>query len=477
LRQLLTESLLLGVVAGVGGLVLAHWIGAALTQSGWLPETVDLTPDLTVFGFVLAVTVITSLAAGLAPARHAASRDVLTSLKSGHESTGIAPRSVRLRNLFLGAQAAASIVLLVLASLFGRALVRNYYSDFGFDVDRIGVVTFFYSGDDAVRLPELQDAAIGRIRALPGVEIAALADGVPFDTSFHPVQVESAGPRDFALVAETSAEYFSTLGVRVVRGRMYSETEVRGHAPVAVVSAALVRRFWAAEDPIGTSLRRISSTMAAIQIIGVTDDVSLRIGNKSGVVFLPLADSGKVGVRILFRARDNTPSLIPVVTNALLPIFDEMRKVQPKSILQVGLVSDELDKVTLGLRLLATVATGLGVLALLLAVVGLTGVTAFVVHQRTREIGIRLTLGATKKDILHLLLRQGLRPVVIGLAVGLIVALAASGLLAGFLYGIGPRDPIAIAAAVVTLLVFAAMAVFVPAHRATRLDPALVLRE
>ena len=474
-RQLLTESVLLGLVAGGLGLLLATWAGPALTQLAWIPPTVDLSPDLRVFGFVVLVSIASSMAAGLAPARQAARGDVASALKSGHDSTGTPPRASRLRRGFIGVQAAASIVLLLGASLFGRSLVRTTLGNHGFDPDPLVAVTIF--DDDvpartAVQSVDFASVVLAQVRSLPGVEAAALAVGVPFVGGWESSAIRDAQNtrRIVARQNRTTPEYFSTLGVPVRRGRIFTSAEAAADAPVAVVSAALVRRYWSDEDPIGASLARVHPSLASIAVVGVADDIvtAVRQTGAEPIVFRPMRHT-RDARRILIRASD--------ASALLAPLQDALRAIDGRVVLRATRMTDEIERAVGPVRMLAAVSGILGAFALMLAVIGVVGVTAFVVHQRTREIGVRLTLGASKGDIVRLVVGQEMRPVAIGLAVGVLVALLGSGFLRGVLYGIGPRDPIAIGAAVAVLFVSAGIAVLVPATRAARLDPARVLRE
>jgi predicted permease len=471
-RQLLTESVLLGTAAGGLGLLLATWIGPPLTHLAWIPATVDLSPDWRVYLFVALVSAGATLVCGAAAAREALGRDLAGAFKTSQSAAGRA-RSSHLRPLFIASQAATSILLLVGASLFTRALVRHTAGSHGFDVDRLLVVELLTDGPDAQPVHDLRREAVERLRALPGVELAAAAAGAPFTGGWRDLWLgePGLGGRVAALQIQTDASYFATLGVRLQRGRLYTDDDLRQRAPVAVVSAALVRRYWTAEDPLGASLARVHSSLASTHIIGVIDDITVAAQRRTPppVVHVPISDAA-AAPRVLVRARADAARLVEPTRHAL-------RDLETRLTVRLRTLREALDREVGPVRMLATVSGILASFTLTLAALGLVGVTAFAVHQRTREIGVRLALGAPHRRIVSLIVRQSLQPVIIGLAAGLLVALLASGLVANVLYGIGPRDPLAVGTAVAALLAAAVAAIVLPATRALRLDPARTLRE
>lgn len=469
-RQLLTEALLLGAAAGVTGVLIAAWIGPALTHIAWIPPSVDLSPDWRVLLFAAVISAGAALVCGFVAGRHAIVPDVSQALKS---STPIGGRrtSSRLRHGFIGLQAATSILLLVVASLFTRALLRTTVGDLGLDVGRLVSISLASSIKDDALQATLRATALERVRAIDGVEVAATASSIPLadgglETLWLPGSRTAAAVR-----SQVSPEYFATVGVTLRRGRLLTADDVRQRAPVAVVSSALVERYFTGEDAIGASLQRVHPTLGSVSIVGIAADMitTVRQTGPAAIVYTPLTDAGAAR-HIVIRARSDAATLT-------VPLQSALEGLHPELSVRVRTLRESLDRAMGPVGMIASVATILAVFTLTLAALGLAGVTTFAVQQRQREIGVRLALGASRDRVLKLLVRQALTPVAIGLAAGLAAAMSASGFISNVLYGIGPRDPLAVAGAVVVLVVAALVAVIVPSGRATRLDPARVLRE
>jgi hypothetical protein len=312
------------------------------------------------------------------------------------------------------------------------------------------------------------DEAVARLRALPGVQAVSLADIPPFGLSYAPLTMTRDGVRYRAFVTRTQADYFSALGLRIVRGRTYTPQEVAAAAPVAVISESAAREFWPDADPIGQSIERFDKSRA--MIIGIVSDViAVRLHElRAAAVYWPLTLPQTA--RIVVRTSGQPETLVPVFRTVLQPL-------DPQVQLDITLVSDGLRKELDQPRFVASMSFALATLALGLAVVGIYGVTSFVAGQRTHEIGVRMAVGATRRDVMWLLLTDSLRPVSIGLGAGLILALLASRVLTGMLFGIKAHDPVAFAGAFGVLVVSAIAAVYVPTRRASRVDPLLVLRQ
>jgi predicted permease len=460
-RQLITESVLLGAAAVSLGFVFAGWFSPVLAVYMGLPGA-DVDPDARVYAFLAVALVLSGLAAGLAPARYGARGDLTRCLKGAR--AGARTSTGWFRSALVGFQAAASIMLVVLAALFVRSLLHITWLDPGFDVDRLLVVSADLprvraTPDDDQRAARHWDAALARVRAMPGVERAALAELPPFGFA--------VGDPEQTFTSRTDSGYFSTVGLRVLRGRLYTETEVRAGEPVAVLSEGLARRFWGEEDPLGASLGRVLERAARLQIIGIVNDArTTAVEHVTPIVYVP-----GVTPRTQLVIRTNEPqALAGVVREALAALSPDIQT-------SVMVVADRFDREFQQPRRLATLATGVAAFALGLATVGLVGVTAFVVRQRTREIGIRMAMGARPADVIRGVIRDGLRPVAIGLIAGLVVALLTAQVVAGLLYGVSARDPVAISVAVVILLAAATAALVLPARRAALVDPAEVLRE
>lgn len=484
-RQLLTESVLLGLAGGVAGLTLAMWTTPPLAALVQVPEAYDVTPDGVVYAFVALLTIGVGLIAGLAPARYGRSGDVLSALKVDQSAAPTPLRRGRLRSLLIGGQATVSIVLLVVAALLTRSLVRAAFLDLGFDADRLMTVSTGNSTNSRRWSPERIEAfwntALAQIRQLPGVAGASLAGAPPF-SGITASQVLPTGIR--VNRNETTAEYFATVGIRVLRGRAYTADEVRNEVPVAVVSESLARAVWGEANPVGASMDRAwgqdgaaasaGSTLRRPKgtlVVGVVADAigdldSLRRGVPT--IYLPLAR--RMVPRLVVRATGDVRSMER-------PVQDALRAANPDMDSRVTFASNELDRQLSVPKTLALLGVIAGGSALGLALVGLFGVTAFVVGQRRHEVTVRMALGASQTAIVQMLLRDSLRPVAIGLICGLVLALASGQLMQFLLYGVSGRDPVAILTAIAVLFGAALAAVLGPARQVARENPAQVLKQ
>jgi putative ABC transport system permease protein len=382
---------------------------------------------------------------------------------------------VRLRTAFVGVQAGASLVLLVLAALLARGMVRASQVDIGFDGGRLLTMSpaFGRGTYDAAGAKAYWELALERVRALPGVQSASLAEYPPFGDANRVTIFRRAGNRYTIYHNDTRAEYFATLGLRAVRGRTYTAAEVEGRAPVAVISETLARDFFPGEDPIGQSLGRIlenSRENSRATIIGVVSNaITARLRELgSAALYQPMDQT--LAAKMVIRTAGAPGVLIPSVRSAV-------HSIDPRVRLSITPVSERLQQQLAEPRTLASLAGILAAVALALAVVGVYGVTAFVVGQRTQEISVRIALGASGRDITRLLLHDSLRPVTVGLAAGVFVALLGGRVFAGVLYGVSTADPIAFVAALLVLLSAATLAVIVPTRGAAAVDPAAVLRQ
>jgi putative ABC transport system permease protein len=370
----------------------------------------------------------------------------------------------------IGVQAAASLVLLVIASLAVRAAIRATEIDLGFDPNRLIAVSGFPGRDEAAKV--YLDVAIERVRAVPGVSAVSLASWPPFSGPNILMRFDRGGEEHRASVNRTSADYFSMVGLRIVRGRAYTEAEVTGDAPVALVSETLARRLWGSAEPLGQVLDefKLIDKAPRVTVIGVVSDaVTARLQEiRTAAIYRPLTQMRYA--RMVVRSEGQPEAVVPALRAALLPIDPRVR-------VEITPVRDGLQREMEMPRSFATIAAHVAALALTLAIIGIYGVTTFVTGQRMREIGVRIAVGATRTDVVRLLLADNLRPVMVGLGSGVIVAAIASGFFAGSLYGVTALDPIAFAAASITLLVSAAVAAYVPTRRAARVDPVVVLRQ
>ncbi len=469
-RQLLTESLSLGLLGGLAGLLITVWLLPVLTRAVGARASLDVSMDANVLAFLVVVSVAAGLGAGVAPAKHATRDDVSAVLKSG--PGGGPGRPDRIRATLMGVQAAASVVLVVLAALLTRGMVAATRVDVGFAADRVlAVLPSFPPGDNGRAVARaFVDAATERLAAIPGIVSYSLASFMPYGGATRVTVFNRPDGRYTVNYNDTDAEYFNTLGLRVLRGRTYTAAEVRDRARVAVVSEGVARDFFPGEDPLGQPLSRVVEDGGDAVIIGVVSNaITTRLRERSAAtLYQPLTNPH--AARLLIRTHASPSLHIATIRSALQPLDSRVR-------LEVTPVSEGLARQLGESRTLASLASTLAAVALCLAIVGLHGVTAFVINQRSQEITLRVALGASRRDVLQMLLGDSLRPVMVGLGAGIFIALGAARLITGTLFGIGPADPIAFGLSSVILLLSAIAAIIVPAHRAATVDPASVLKQ
>jgi putative ABC transport system permease protein len=471
-RQLISESLLLALTAGGLGLLFAVWFVPILGSIIQMPSDFAATPDGRVLFFAMAIAMVCGLGAGISPARYGARGDVLSALRSQSGRSGRAAVPSRRRTSFVAFQSAVSMALLVSAALLARTAILMTRADIGFDADRMLAVSLSGPRTGFNEAAYFQ-IALAALREVPSVDRTSLTQYPPFG---HVVERErfSHDGRSYTLyVNRSDADYFSTADLRILRGRAFTADEVAREAPVALISDGVARTFFAGTDPVGQSVAGVSaeSSQAPATIIGVVADaIVARLRTQSfGTIYRPLSQQ-----------RPNLPSIVIRTTNpgvAARAVEDVLRPIDPRVRTTTTVVRDELDGYLGQKRMLAWLSGLVGSLALLLAALGVYGVTAFVVNQRTQEVSVRMALGATPADMRRLLVRESLRPVMIGLTVGLGAALVGSRTLAIELPGISPHDPFAVAVAAATLLVSALLAVAVPVRRVSTADPATMLRQ
>jgi len=485
-RQLLTESLLIAALGGAAGLLLGAWGISSLTAlvpSEFLPlDQVRLNQNVLLF--TLIVSVVTGLLFGLLPALHAARTNLNAALKEGGRSTAGAAWE-RARKGLLVAEVGLALVLLVGAGLMLRTLHQLTRVELGFNAENLLTVQFGLPGrayNMERRLAFFRDCR-ARIEALPGVRSAAFVMslpilganwGAPFTLADKPVP--PPGQLPYAAFIPISANYFEAMGIRLLAGRAFSEAEMNDTPPVAVINELLARNLWPGENPIGKRLRQggAESQAAWREVVGVVADVKLNGVVLDGPlqVFLPLAQRNSSNVGLVVRTTGDPLAAAPAVER-MIHALDKDLPVKSRSIDQI------LGNAIARQRLTLTLLSGLALLALLLAGVGIYGVMSYAVTQRTHELGIRLALGAQTSDVLRLVVGQGMRLTCAGVAIGLAVALTLAKLLTGFsalLFNVKATDPATFSLIALLLLLVALLACYIPARRATKVDPMIALR-
>jgi predicted permease len=472
-RQLLTESTLLFLGGGIGGIAVAWWLTTLLSRLTIPGRSVliDATPDARVLGFALAIAAITGLVFGLAPAFQAVRLNLSGALKDGAASGGTT--RLRARSLFVGAQVAFAMLLLITAGLFVRGLQRGLGFDPGFDAAGVVVGTFDLEplgiGEEEGRV--LQMELLRRVRALPDVQSASLARITLLTGDSHSNDVRSVGPDSVNLTAAYNAvdtAYFRTMGIALTAGRTFGASDTRGSPPVVIINETLAQRLWPGQNPLGRKLWRGRE----YEVIGVARDgkyVSLGEPRRPFMFFA--TEQHYAPVRTLHaRGRGNQAQLIEAIRG-------ELRAVHPDVALELAAPLEEL--IGFGLlpqRLAAGLIGAFGLLGLLLAAAGVYGVMSYHVAQRTREFGIRIALGARARDLQRLVLGGGLVLAIGGAVAGALMAAAVTRLLAGLLFGLSPLDPVTFGSVAGALVAVAAVASWIPARRALRVDPTVSLR-
>ena len=492
-RQLLTESVLLSMAGAAAGLAISRWATGMLAQmifDGPVGLRLSLGPDVRVFAFLGGAAVLTAILFGLAPALRSTRVDLAPALKGLRRGSGSRQRAGRA--LVIG-QVALSLLLLVGAGLLVRSFRNLHQQDFGFTTDRVLIFSLGHGPSDRspAAMAAVARAARERVLAVPGVESASLSGVMIFSPSdigsrfWIPGGPPPAGDPPVARYNSVTAGYFETLGMRVVAGRSFTERDDSPEAPgVTVVNEALARRFFPA-GAVGRTMTTgrpgpgktgAASVAAApgrlLEIVGVVHDSKYNDLREDArpMFFLPFAQMTRSLRSLEVRTRQPAAALAGPVRDALSGVTKDIM------VRQVTPLAAQVDRSLAAEQLLLQLCVVFGGLALLLACVGLYGVIAYSVAQRTAEIGLRVALGATPLSVMGGVLRDTLVLVAAGIAIGIPAALVSGRLLVSFLYGLTPRDPGTLALATATLFVAATAAAALPALRASRVDPNVALR-
>ncbi|HLX76958.1 MAG TPA: ABC transporter permease [Terriglobales bacterium] len=496
LSQVLAETVLLALAGGALGLLLAHF-GVRLIVAflaGQLPRAAEITLDGWVLAFTLGVSVLAGIIAGLAPAWRFTKNDfdVHEALKQAASRTETESRGARTRSALVVSEVALSLVLLVGAGLMIRSLWALRSTNPGFDPRNVLTMVLPTS---ATRYPTLQqniafwNRVLPRVRALPGVVHAGATDSLPLsgEGSTQPVTVEGRPVLPMAEQPEVGVRvftpgYLEAMRVPLRRGRMLNDGDVAGRPPVTVISAAMARQFWPHEDPIGKHLTLTFSPGIAHEVVGVVGDVKMDALDASAtqsMIYVPLAQMtlppGEVwhgfAISLVVRTATAPSSTAAAIKNAVHQVDSAQPVMQVETM--EDMVADSISQQRFTMLLLAAFAG----LALLLAAVGIYSVLSYSVRRRVREIGIRMALGAQIADVLRLVVMEGMKPTLLGLAIGLAGALALGRVVSKLIYGVSAADPATFAAVSALLATVALAASIIPAYRATRVEPVKTLRE
>jgi predicted permease len=484
-RQLLTESVFLSLLGGALGLLLARWLvqGLAATQAALPIPVADAELDTRVLLFTLAVATVTGLLFGVAPALDAARTDVTTSIKEESVPSGVGRRFTMRKGLVV-TQVTLSFVSLVAAGLFIRSLGETARIEPGFDTAHVATLSINlgregYTEDrGAIFYRDLAERAL----TLPGVKSAAVAESAPLGGTnitrsvFLDEQDTTGRDRRLEQVNFTSPAFFRTVGIPLLKGRDFDERDTVGSPLVAIVTETFARDFWPGKDPIGRRFRFFGDAQPT-EVVGLAADSKINnlAESPTALAYSPFRQSYRPAASLLVRVDGPAALVAPNLRKVVADLDPAV------SILQTSTLAEQVDQSLTGQRTTAVMLSVFGGLALLLASIGLYGVASFSVSQRTREIGVRMALGARPVAVLGVVLRQSMAVVAVGLGLGLAAAvggaLATKSALASLLVNVRVTDPGTLAATAALLAVVALVASVVPARRAARIDPLLALRQ
>jgi putative ABC transport system permease protein len=479
MAQWFTESLVLALIGCAAGVLIAQWGGAALRQlfvGTGVP--IPVATDWRTLGLSAALAIVAAVVTGLAPALVAGRGGIAADLKAGTRE-GTHQRS-RLRTGLLVLQMTMSVVLLIGAGLFVRSFDHVRSMRLGYDYDKALLVSRNMRGQAVADsdIIALQRRILEAAQAHPDVEYAALAGSVPFwstsSTRLHVTGIDSVQRLGQFLYQTASPDYFKAMGTRILRGRPFDERDRAGTERVTVVSEAMAKALWPGQDPIGKQMRVGSDTAAWTTVIGVAEDAAQRYlsaDDKRLAYYLPLEQySPTRGAYLLTRVRGNPAASAESIRKAVQLVMPGQAYVTTRPISE--LISGQQRAWRFG----ATMFLAFGVLALVVAAIGLYGVIGYDVAQRMHELGVRIALGAQTGDLVKLVLRQAFTVAVVGVGAGALIALLVSEKIQPLLFQQSARDPVVFGAVAATLLVVALAAGFAPARRAAKADPNTALR-
>lgn len=486
IRQLLTESFLLALVGTVLGTLLAHWGTSFIANQlpAGIPRLAEASVDLRVLAFTLAVSLLTGLLFGLAPALQASRLNLTEALKEGDRSS--AGGRQRLRSLLVVSEVALTLMLLVGAGLLIQSFRRVLEVDPGFDSQNLLTMQVSVNNPDGNQVAAFFNQLQENVRKLPGVRSVAISNGLPLVTANHPTffiegrPLPEKGKEPGAIRYTVSADYFQTMGIELLKGRGFTAYDTTTTPLVVVIDEALARHFQN-EDPIGKRISQSSSGAPAFEIVGVVRHVE-QYNLEAQAIQTPqfYLNINQIPVDLLpgFTRRINLLTRTDVEPLSLTPAvrgqISALNKDQPVFNVRTmdEIVAQSIAPRRFSMLLLAVFA----VVALALASIGIYGMMSYSVAQRTREIGLRMTLGAQRGNVLRLVIGHGMKLALAGVALGLIAALALTRTMKNLLFGVSATDPLTFVAIALLLALVALLACWVPARRATKVDPMVALR-
>ncbi|MFZ0214161.1 MAG: ABC transporter permease [Candidatus Acidiferrales bacterium] len=486
-QQLLTESLLLFFFGGLAGVVCGAW-GMSWIESmipgrirGYLVNYGQVNLDFTTLAFTLGIALVCGLIFGLAPAYESSGMDLNRALKEASGQASRGGRGARMRRIFVAGEIALSVVVLISTTLLVKSFIISMRSSPGFNpanvmVAQVSLPKTKYAQESQQR--NFGDAVLARVRALPGVTSAGAASFVPFGAFGQTVEVEAVGkpapqPGEIlgARFTAASPDYFAAMQIGLLKGRMFTAADGPGNAIVALIDQTLARQFWPNEDPIGQKLK-FGEQHTVCTIVGVVNDVKMYQlrGRPEREMYVPLAQFPSATLGLVARTAGN-PTAMPAAIREAIWAEDADQPVSSVEQLETLMAVQDA-----GNRVMTKLMVFFGVLALFLCAIGIYGVMAHTVAQRTHEIGIRMALGANSLQVMGMVVGQALRLTFIGIAIGIAGAFAVTRSLAVMLYQVNPGDPATFVGAAVLFAMVATAACYIPARRARKVDPMVALR-
>jgi predicted permease len=490
-RQMLTESLVLSLIAGVAGVLTAKLSLSFILRfvPASVPRLAEVGVDRTVLLFALLISIFTGIIFGLAPAFQAMKADMTAAIREGAQGSGYSAKTFRLRSALIVSELALAVVLMVGAGLLLRTFWGLLQENPGFNPSRVVTASFWLANpndpktdvypDTAKRTSFIRDV-IRRVAAIPGIDRAAMTSDLPGarPTTTAALVIEDRAADSLqgltAEVIRVSPDYFTLMQCPLIRGRFFLESDETGKQDVVIIDETTARRYWSGIDPVGRRLRLGGNpSLPWITVVGIVTDMKQDGLDTDGVphIFRPIYQQSGRAMSVAVRTS------LPV---SLLEsqIRSEIQTVDPTlPVFNIRSMNDVMDVSLAPRRFSAELVGVFAAVAILLSSIGIYGLLAYMVGQRSREIGIRVALGAQPPDILKLILGKGLLLAGTGIAIGLILSAISARMIAGLLYGVHPIDVIVFVTVPLILLVVAFLATYIPARRATRVDPIIALHE
>jgi putative ABC transport system permease protein len=479
-RQLLTESALLATLGAGVGLVLGSWVLKAfvLLAPDQIPRLDEVALDGRVILVMAAVTALAGILFGVVPALQATRLDVIEAFKRGGRGAGGHPEKHRLRQGLVVAEIALATVLVVSAGLLIESFARLVSFDHGFKAENVLVVPITMRGQVDPRFPSFYEQALEDVRALPAVESAALALRTPMEAQGLklPFRIEGqpvASERDLPqiLIRPITSDYFKTVRIPVLSGRAFTDGDRAGAPMVAIVNQSFAKAFFPQATPIGRRMHSEALKESGIEIVGVVADVQPEPGEASRpAIYFPFGQVPVPGMSLLVRTKGHPLDQAPTIRARIWALDPSV------PLDKTYLLEDKVAEATTSPRFTMLLVGLFAVLGLALAAIGIYGVMSYAVTERTREIGIRRALGADEAGIVRMILRQGVKLTAIGMSSGIIMAVWTAGLFRALLFRVSATDPLTLAGVASLLMAVALVACYIPARRATRIDPLVALR-